>query len=272
MANEIVADQPTVLPADHHPHGPVCPGSEALVTARNLWNVIGQTSKQVAIRTALVGSMVLLGSATPAMALQVINAANWTTPASGTASGTLGSTTITLSGLNNGATLVGSDPFSSNSGYNPNLSAGVNSIDYRFDSDWTATFSAPITDLAVYMGYWRGTNGGPTGNGGNTTYTFDKAPVLLSGCPNGSTSGLVLTVTDGAYCNGIIQFAGTYSSLSLATNGGGTGNQIVTFVTFGSDPTPPSAVPGPLPLLGTGTAFAWSRRLRRRIATRSPQA
>jgi hypothetical protein len=31
-------------------------------------------------------------------------------------------------------------------------------------------------------------------------------------------------------------------------------------------PPPPSAVPGPLPLLGVGTAFAFSRRLRRRIA------
>ena len=28
---------------------------------------------------------------------------------------------------------------------------------------------------------------------------------------------------------------------------------------------PSSAVPGPLPLLGTAAAFGWSRRLRRRI-------
>jgi len=32
-------------------------------------------------------------------------------------------------------------------------------------------------------------------------------------------------------------------------------------------PTPPSGVPGPLPLLGLGSAFGFSRRLRRRIAT-----
>ena len=33
-------------------------------------------------------------------------------------------------------------------------------------------------------------------------------------------------------------------------------------------PTPPGAtVPGPLPLLGAGAAFGWSRRLRKRIAT-----
>ncbi len=31
-------------------------------------------------------------------------------------------------------------------------------------------------------------------------------------------------------------------------------------------PTPPSGVPGPLPLLGVGAAFSFSRRLRRRVA------
>jgi len=38
---------------------------------------------------------------------------------------------------------------------------------------------------------------------------------------------------------------------------------------------PPAAVPGPLPLLGAGAAFGWSRRLRKRIAaplSTTPQA
>jgi len=41
-------------------------------------------------------------------------------------------------------------------------------------------------------------------------------------------------------------------------------------VCIGSGPctsNPTSSVPGPLPLLGAGAAFGWSRRLRRRIAT-----
>lgn len=37
-------------------------------------------------------------------------------------------------------------------------------------------------------------------------------------------------------------------------------------VVIGAPPSPPAAVPGPLPLLGAGAAFGWSRRLRRRIA------
>jgi hypothetical protein len=37
-----------------------------------------------------------------------------------------------------------------------------------------------------------------------------------------------------------------------------------------SAPTPPAGVPGPLPLFGAGAAYAWSRRLRRRLS--NPQA
>jgi len=35
----------------------------------------------------------------------------------------------------------------------------------------------------------------------------------------------------------------------------------------GGNPDGPTGVPGPLPLLGAGAAFGWSRRLRKRIAT-----
>jgi MYXO-CTERM domain-containing protein len=37
-------------------------------------------------------------------------------------------------------------------------------------------------------------------------------------------------------------------------------------VVIGAPPSPSTAVPGPLPLLGAGAAFGWSRRLRKRIA------
>ena len=36
-------------------------------------------------------------------------------------------------------------------------------------------------------------------------------------------------------------------------------------VVIGAPPSPSTAVPGPLPLLGAGAAFGWSRRLRKRI-------
>ena len=57
----------------------------------------------------------------------------------------------------------------------------------------------------------------------------------------------------------------TYSAILNVT--GGTIASVTASVS--NDPTPPpsSGVPGPLPLLGLGAAFGFSRRLRRRIAT-----
>lgn len=62
----------------------------------------------------------------------------------------------------------------------------------------------------------------------------------------------------------------TLASLGFASSSGllgswtldGTGDTIQAFL---GPASPPSAVPGPLPLLGAGAAFGWSRRLRHRI-------
>ena len=68
-------------------------------------------------------------------------------------------------------------------------------------------------------------------------------------------------------------FAGqTLASLGFTISSGllgswtlnGTGDTIQAFL---GPPSPPSAVPCPLPLLGAGAAFGWSRRLRKRIAS-----
>jgi uncharacterized repeat protein (TIGR03803 family) len=73
---------------------------------------------------------------------------------------------------------------------------------------------------------------------------------------NESTSGLT------AVGNG--KFYGT------AYSGGA--NDLGTIYEFnlGNDPAP--AVPGPLPLLGAGAAFGWSRQLRRRVKLQQPGA
>jgi len=41
--------------------------------------------------------------------------------------------------------------------------------------------------------------------------------------------------------------------------------QVTTTYTFGDPTPPPSGVPGPLPLLGAGAAFGYSRKIRRRL-------
>jgi hypothetical protein len=108
------------------------------------------------------------------------------------------------------------------------------------------------------MGFWRGAQSGVD----PTTYTFSQAPTLISGCASGTVSGNTLSITGNINCSGILQFTGSISSLSVETNASAQNSQVFTMATFqGSDPEP---VPGPLPLLGAGGAFAWSRRLRRR--------
>jgi hypothetical protein len=65
----------------------------------------------------------------------------------------------------------------------------------------------------------------------------------------------------------------TLSSLGFTINSGllgswtldGTGDTIQAFL--GAPSPSGAAVPGPLPLLGAGAAFGWSRKLRKRIAT-----
>ena len=67
----------------------------------------------------------------------------------------------------------------------------------------------------------------------------------------------------------------TFNGLTLASLGFTTTGLIGTWSLVGTSETinvilgnpPAAAVPGPLPLLGAGAAFGWSRRLRKRIAT-----
>jgi hypothetical protein len=88
--------------------------------------------------------------------------------------------------------------------------------------------------------------------GGATVFTIDPAynfadPIVSSATFNGETlAGLGFTTS------GLI---GTWSL---------TGTSETIQVVLGNPPS--AAVPGPLPLLGIGAAFGWSRRLRKRIA------
>jgi hypothetical protein len=92
-------------------------------------------------------------------------------------------------------------------------------------------------------------------------------------------SGAVGTFTiDPSYVsNSQIVSSATFNGTSLVALGFNTTGLIGTWTLDGTSetinlilgaPTPPGAtVPGPLPLLGAGAAFGWSRRLRKRIAT-----
>lgn len=122
---------------------------------------------------------------------------------------------------------------------------------------------------------------GPTGFGGTgAIYPANSATGPFFGFMS------ALYVIDPAYTAGQpFLSSATFNNTSLAvfdlTTPGlvgtwsinGTSESINLFI--GPPPTPPTVVPGPLPLFGAGAAFGWSRRLRRRISapvTTSPQA
>jgi MYXO-CTERM domain-containing protein len=79
---------------------------------------------------------------------------------------------------------------------------------------------------------------------------------------------------DPAYIsNSPIDSSATFNGTTLAGLGFTTTGLIGTWTLDGTSETiqlilapPTSAVPGPLPLIGAGAAFGWSRRLRKRIA------
>ncbi len=79
---------------------------------------------------------------------------------------------------------------------------------------------------------------------------------------------------DSAYIsNTPIVSSATFNGTTLAALGFTTTGLIGTWTLNGTSESiqvilgaPTAAVPGPLPLLGAGAAFGWSRRLRRRIA------
>lgn len=181
---------------------------------------------------------------------------NITTWSTGSA-GTIGSTSVNVTGLNGPSTFTAD---LSNSNFNPPLTSSQTISSYHESSDWAASFGNPINDLGLYLAFWRG----------GVNYTFSQAPTLISGCSNGTISGNTLSLSGSAgdFCNGILRFTGPISTLSVDSSLA-SGNYVgLTFATF-SDPTPPASVPGPLPLFGAGAAFAWSRRLRRSIQANS---
>jgi MYXO-CTERM domain-containing protein len=98
----------------------------------------------------------------------------------------------------------------------------------------------------------------------------------VSGITTGFAGAETVFVIDPAYnfADPIVSSA-TFNGQTLASLGFTTSGLIGTWSITGTSETiqvhlgnpPTAAVPGPLPLLGIGAAFGWSRRLRKRIST-----
>jgi MYXO-CTERM domain-containing protein len=98
--------------------------------------------------------------------------------------------------------------------------------------------------------YNTGSYTNPTYDAYKSTYTIDTAYVLGQDFFSSATFNGRSLASEGFTVNGLV---GTWSII-------GTSEVINVYVGAAS-------VPGPLPLLGVGAAFGWSRRLRKRIVT-----
>lgn len=108
-------------------------------------------------------------------------------------------------------------------------------FDYSALADWTATFDPPVENLLLYVVNWRGVAGGPD----PVTYQFDQPFTVLSGLGGTSVSNgnTLLSVPDGIFADGIVQFSGPVSSLSVQTNSDASSRQELTFGVLSSDLT-----------------------------------
>ncbi len=174
---------------------------------------LGTNSTQLAT-TAFVQNALLNSSVS-----SVLNGAIWTSASTGTLNGV--SFTIFQARSSNATNwdLSNSD-FSA-----APLSATQAMGGISHGDDWVVTFASPITNLKLYLKYWRTAN-----------YVFDKPLTILSG--TGFTSPNSTTIAVSGWGNGIIQFAGPVTTLSVNSSASLINDASGQIVTFGVIPQP----------------------------------
>lgn len=113
---------------------------------------------------------------------------------------------------------------------------------------FNVAFSQPVQNPYLFFSYLDQ----------GTSFTFAQ-PFTLAQAFNASASGSTVTAggaTDNQNDGFVVQMQGTYSSIGFNYNNSNAGAETVAFTT---------GVPGPLPLMGAGMAFGFSRKLRARL-------
>ena len=150
----------------------------------------------------------------------------------------------------------------------------------------TITSSNPPEYLAVLQAGMAGfagtfTTGGDIFGSAPTSISFAPDPYTTSGGASIDFADSVMTTGYNSLfqSTGVVGWAFTVSGGSVPA--GTTGSWDLSFLNQGAGAfswtgtgtlnVPDTNVPGPLPLLGAGAAFGWTRRLRKRLATGSRQ-
>jgi hypothetical protein len=144
----------------------------------------------------------------------------------------------------------------------------VGSGSFGFDGD-PGVGSFALTSLGNYTFSFLFDDGSAFGNADITT-PLSEVLVLIS--QNGNTYDLRFSNTSlfgGGSYSGSIDFYNGSSPLSFEPPGTGGNLDLYFSDSYFGNYSASAPVPGPLPLMGAGAAFAWSRRLRRRIAKSS---
>ena len=160
---------------------------------------------------------------------------------SSTTSGSLGSSNFTVTGSQVGTSSIRSILGFDDPAFDPAGPATIDTLNYESSSSFDVTFDSPVTNLAIYYRYMRGTGEGYTSyemNAGPATGTWS----VLSGFAGATTVCnyyLDISATSDAFLNGIVLFTGTLSAIHFASIGGtNTSAQALTFATLAEPPAP----------------------------------
>ena len=198
---------------------------------------------------------------------------NWTsntlstgTSGNGAAAGSVGGVGVTYSGeLNSQTNISGTTSiWSPNSSFtggtvtvSPSIVGDELALAGAFTGTNTITFASPVTNPLFAI--WS------LGQSFQASFTFNATPTLQAGGPNSQFGGSSITVDNnvvrGNEGNGVVQFNGTFSSISWTDT-----PEFFYAFTVGVN-GPSSSVPEPSSLVLLGSAFGgfiwWSRRNRR---------